>query len=156
MNALFHLIIKGTVNIFGVPFPITQVERIDPENSVGRASFVEQRMELIKDCTDTMKENILLHEIIHIIDRMCDCGLTESQVGTIATGLLTVLRENNLLALEAMPFPRFESNEAIPGTVLDIPGKRVQEHFHVDGNQQLHDAARRVAEEHTEQFMQTP
>lgn len=41
-----------------------------------------------------------LHEILHVIDLLYDLDLKENQIGALAVGILTIIRDNKLNFLE--------------------------------------------------------
>ena len=46
--------------------------------------------------SEAKEGGVLMHEIFHIIDENLRCGLTEDQVGLLATGMYAIIVDNQL------------------------------------------------------------
>ena len=69
---------------------------IDGVSKYGTYDYINQVIEIREGMTKDRKSQTLLHEIIHVIDMDYSIELTETQIECLATGLLQVLKENEL------------------------------------------------------------
>lgn len=82
------------VDVLGRRFKISVLapdEDIESDGSMD-LQLQEIKYRLVK--TPAYNKDTVLHEIIHAVEEMLDCGLTEHQVRVLATGLLYVLQQN--------------------------------------------------------------
>ncbi len=69
---------------------------LDKESDGAYGLCIERALEIHigRDLSDELERDTVLHEILHAIDWTVGTKLTEKQVGTIASGLYAVLKEN--------------------------------------------------------------
>ncbi len=89
------------INILGVPYQVEEVEHIpNTINTIGEIQFLEQKILLKKSLPKELKEQTLLHEIVHGIFQGIgedELGSNERLVQSIATSLHQLFKSNNTI-----------------------------------------------------------
>lgn len=79
---------------------------VDPfagtERTVGDFTFENLTIRVANDIRWDLMASTVLHEVIHVIDRLNALGLKEDQVGPLAQGLYQTLRDNPTLVAAIM------------------------------------------------------
>jgi hypothetical protein len=65
--------------------------------NLGRSSYSVGEILLLSEMSQDTKCCTLVHELIHIIDRINDTSLTEQQVSIIAVGIHSFIKNNQSL-----------------------------------------------------------
>ena len=77
---------------------IDATESLSASRNLGECSNTSQELLYsLKQGSDQLKDTVL-HEILHAIDYAVQANLKERQVHIMATGILSVLRDNKKLA----------------------------------------------------------
>lgn len=109
-SLLAHLVsigLRGVRVRFKIPKSLSvsgyriAVRRVEEEGYWGTASIDEQTLHLSPRASGHRLQDTLLHELIHLVNRATVCGLSEAQVGRLATGLSAVIEQ--LEAEDARP-----------------------------------------------------
>jgi hypothetical protein len=88
---------KTQISILGMVHEIsTYKEHSKEDPSMGTSDCKMGTVKLCEGMPPDIAEQTLLHEIIHLIDRNLAIGLKENQVISLAAGLYSVIKENNL------------------------------------------------------------
>ena len=93
--------IPKTIHFAGFDFTITEVEKLDGEDSWGRTEIGDGKIFLEKNLSDQKKMETLIHELIHIAYRHTSCVLTKEQEEHIikpwSRNVYGILRDSGLL-----------------------------------------------------------
>lgn len=85
--------IPKTLKIGAHIYKVLLVDGEDIEKDCGEQNPVRQVIKIRKDMPQTQKEEVLLHEIIHVIN----ISLSEETVGFLSQALYQALKDNKLL-----------------------------------------------------------
>lgn len=66
------------------------------EGKLGSVDFIDQVILIRDSISKGMKQSVLLHEIIHIIEQNHNIDLEEKDVKSLQSGLYQTLKENKL------------------------------------------------------------
>lgn len=90
------------LKILASEYEVIEVEQIDKNRRVlGEIDYTEQTIKLEKDLPKELKNETLIHEILHgILEKLGydDINNDEQKVQSIASTLYCVLKENNLIS----------------------------------------------------------
>ena len=89
-----------SIMILGKPYSISTVATIDDDGNSGEIDVRACTIKLIDGLADHMRQESLLHEVIHGVDEELSIGLTEEQVRRLSVGLYAVYRENEMHIIE--------------------------------------------------------
>lgn len=81
---------QAELKICGHYFRIRFIDNLrneDNNHAWGRIHIGRQVIELERDCSDTKKEETIVHETLHAIDNSLGLGLNEGQVCSLANAL---------------------------------------------------------------------
>lgn len=85
------------IKIYGIEYNIKLVDSNSREDySMGRSDGKLGIITINKEMPSDVKFSTLIHEIIHIISNENGLGLKENIVCPLATGITTLLLENNI------------------------------------------------------------
>lgn len=65
-----------------------------PSDAAGREVFDLQKIWVDRTSAKGRQQEVLLHEVIHVVDFAAQLGLTEAQTHALANGLFAVMRDN--------------------------------------------------------------
>ena len=81
----------STISILGIPYKVLEVECVNKgEPRKGEIDFIKCEIRIDKDMPNNLKEQVLMHEIIHAIcdlQGFFDIGENENVVQGLATAL---------------------------------------------------------------------
>ncbi|MEG1705057.1 MAG: hypothetical protein RR290_00590 [Clostridia bacterium] len=89
------------IKIMATEYEIQEVEQIDKfKRLLGEIDYCDQTIKLDKNISQDLKNEVLLHEILHgILEKLgySDLNDDEQKVHSIASTMYLVLKENNIL-----------------------------------------------------------
>ena len=84
-----------SVRVLGKPFTIRLVDKTGvSEDNLGACAEDEQEISVRKNLPLETEQDTILHEVLHAIDHSMDTKCSEKQIAGLATGLLSVLKDN--------------------------------------------------------------
>ena len=90
------------LKILATEYQVEEVEQIDKYSRLlGQIEYVEQKIKIDKNIPENLKEETLIHEILHgILEKLGDNELNEDEqkVHSIASIMYQVLKDNNLIS----------------------------------------------------------
>ena len=91
--------IPKEIKILGIPYKIEEVEYISREDfRLGQVDFIHSEIKILEDMSKPMKEQTLLHEIIHATFKAIALDYTnEEQVQQLASALHQIITDNPLI-----------------------------------------------------------
>lgn len=91
------------VKILATKYDVEEVEQIDKYTRLlGQIEYTEQKIKIDKNISEDMKQEVLLHEILHgILEKLGyeDLNGDEQKVHSIASTMYLVLKDNNLISV---------------------------------------------------------
>jgi len=92
--------IPNKVNVAGIEYEIEEVENVIIDGSVnyaGSCSYVESKIQILKDLAPTKKEQVFIHELLHACFFEAGFGdHDEDIVNRVGIVLYQVLKNNDL------------------------------------------------------------
>jgi len=94
-NILKNILAKGSVKIQEHIIDVNLKDGFSGEGILGQSNSITSEIEILKNLSSSMKEETLLHEILHIISYNFNLELNETQVCGISNVLYSVLMNND-------------------------------------------------------------
>ena len=89
------------VKILATKYNVEEVEQINKYTRLlGQIEYAEQKIKIDKNISEDLKQEVLLHEILHgILEKLNyeEINNDEQKVHSIASTMYLVLKENNLI-----------------------------------------------------------
>jgi hypothetical protein len=83
------------VKIGNQTYVIFEVECVDKHDSLaGQIKFLESEIRILQDLPHDLKQETILHEVIHGIENFFDLDLEEEEVKMLGRGLTMVFKDN--------------------------------------------------------------
>lgn len=83
------------IDIMGVPHKIRIMKNYTPtEGMMGRGNIINSEIVIAEEMSPDMKNQTLLHEILHLVSDFTSSKLKEDQVNAISAGLYQVIKAN--------------------------------------------------------------
>jgi len=83
------------IDILGKKYKVKFVKDLyDDDHTIGELLTRYNIIRIEKDTTREIKEETILHEVIHAINIDCGLKFTETQISTLSCTLYTVMKEN--------------------------------------------------------------
>jgi hypothetical protein len=78
------------ISVFGMEYKILMFRQRDPtDTAMGRAEIKNGVIRLLSEMPKSIRDETLLHEVVHIVVDHTNVELTEAQVSAISLGLFT-------------------------------------------------------------------
>lgn len=83
-----------TIRVMGKRFKVRILKENEEPEVDGLMELAKQRISIRPQEAIDQVQDTALHEVIHAVDESLALGMTEAQVHQMATGLLSVLKDN--------------------------------------------------------------